>query len=77
MGNAADLLVDYFRVFGHKSCSVGDLRPYISLIEENKRDDLAQRFMDTVGISSVSLPQNVQLIIVLKFSNFNSIRQNV
>lgn len=62
VGDISGLFVEYFRKFGHKQCTVSDLRSYLSLLDQEKLTDLATSLIQDVGISSTSVPQSVRLL---------------
>lgn len=59
VGDISGLFVEYFRKFGHKQCTVSDLRGYLRLLDQDKLTDLATRLIKDVGISATSVPQSV------------------
>lgn len=61
VGDISGLFVEYFRKFGHKQCTVSDLRSYLKLLDQDKLTDLATRLIKDVGISATSVPQSVNI----------------
>lgn len=64
-GDLSEMFVEYFRKFGHKQCSVSDLRSYLCLLDQEKLTELATKLIKDVGISATSVPQSVKLFIYL------------
>lgn len=58
LGDTIELFIEYFRKFGHKPCSVSDLRIYLKLLDSEQKADLATKLIKEVGIGSTSVPQS-------------------
>lgn len=59
-GDLSDLLLDYFRMFGHKTCCANDLKLFLEYIEPAERPGFAAKLMQECRINPVTLPSNVR-----------------
>ncbi|XP_072043976.1 N-alpha-acetyltransferase 25, NatB auxiliary subunit-like [Amphiura filiformis] len=50
IGNPADLLSNYFAMYGHKPVCFKDLRPYLNLVPSEERSSFIQSLLDTVKL---------------------------
>lgn len=58
-GELTDLLLDYFRMFGDKTCCANDLKLFLEYVEPAKRPGFAAKLMQECRINPVTLPSNV------------------
>jgi N-acetyltransferase B complex (NatB) non catalytic subunit len=59
LGDFLELLVEYFRLFGGKSCCTNDLKMFLAFLEPERRTGLATRLLQDCGISATALPKSV------------------
>lgn len=59
LGDYQELLVNYFRTFGHKKCCANDLKMFLEYLDHDERPELASKLIQDTGISSTTLPQDV------------------
>jgi N-terminal acetyltransferase B complex non-catalytic subunit len=59
LGDFLELLVEYFRLFGGKSCCANDLKMFLEFLEPERRTGLATRLLQDCGISATALPKSV------------------
>ncbi|KAL9698055.1 hypothetical protein quinque_001496 [Culex quinquefasciatus] len=57
-GELTDLLLDYFRMFGDKTCCANDLKLFLEYVEPAKRPGFAAKLMQECRINPVTLPSN-------------------
>jgi N-terminal acetyltransferase B complex non-catalytic subunit len=62
LGDYLELLVEYFRLFGSKSCCTNDLKMFLEFLEPSRRSGLASRLIQDCGISSTALPKSVSYL---------------
>ena len=60
-GELTDLLLDYFRMFGDKTCCANDLKLFLEYVEPAKRPGFAAQLMQECRINPVTLPSSVSL----------------
>lgn len=58
LGDFTQLIIEYFRLFGDKSCCTSDVTLFLTSISLEDRLKLASKLLQETGISSTSLPQN-------------------
>lgn len=76
LGEYEDLLVEYFRTFGHKPCCSNDIKKYLRYLEPQKRGAFASRLLQECQTSSIALPRNVSLEINLVGFNNTKKKKN-
>lgn len=59
LGDYQDLLIEYFRIFGNKKCCTNDLKMFLVHLDVERRSDFAEKLLQDTGITSTTLPQNV------------------
>lgn len=59
IGDFDELIIEYFNLFGDKSCCTHDIALFLPSISMEQRQSLANKLLLESGISSNSLPQNV------------------
>ncbi|XP_065087251.1 phagocyte signaling-impaired protein [Ochlerotatus camptorhynchus] len=57
-GELTDLLLDYFRMFGDKTCCANDLKLFLEYVEPAKRPGFAAQLMQECRINPVTLPSS-------------------
>lgn len=57
-GDLTDLLLDYFRMFGDKTCCANDLKLFLEYVEPAKRPGFAAKLMQECRINPVTLPSS-------------------
>lgn len=62
LGDFIELIIEYFRLFGDKSCCTHDVTLFLSSITLEERLNLAGKLLLESGISSTTLPQTVSNI---------------
>lgn len=62
LGSGMALCVQYLRVFANKSCSVPDIKPYLSMIPQKEREEHCRDFLTCLGYDENSEPDNVSTI---------------
>lgn len=62
VGDFDELVIEYFHLFGDKSCCTHDIALFLPSISMEQRQSLASKLLAESGISSSSLPQNVSNI---------------
>lgn len=60
-GELTELLLDYFRMFGDKTCCANDLKLFLEYVEPAKRPGFAAQLMQECRINPVTLPSSVSL----------------
>ncbi|XP_055848195.1 phagocyte signaling-impaired protein [Episyrphus balteatus] len=58
LGDFIQLIIEYFRLFGDKSCCTSDVTLFLTSVSLEDRLVLASKLLQETGISSTSLPQN-------------------
>ncbi|EDW83341.1 uncharacterized protein Dwil_GK22368 [Drosophila willistoni] len=58
IGDFDELIIEYFQLFGDKSCCTHDIALFLPSISMKQRQDLASKLLAECDISSSSLPQN-------------------
>ncbi|XP_059620887.1 phagocyte signaling-impaired protein isoform X2 [Phlebotomus argentipes] len=58
LGDYVELLIEYFRLFGDKTCCALDIKMFLEYLPMHERPGLASRLIVECGISSTTLPQN-------------------
>lgn len=58
LGEFTDLLLDYFRLFGDKTCCANDLKLFLEYVEPAKRPGFAAQLMQECRINPVTLPSS-------------------
>ncbi|EDW59652.1 phagocyte signaling-impaired protein [Drosophila virilis] len=58
IGDFDELIIEYFNLFGDKSCCTHDIALFLPSISMEQRQSLANKLLQESGISSNSLPQN-------------------
>ncbi|XP_030374579.1 phagocyte signaling-impaired protein [Scaptodrosophila lebanonensis] len=58
VGDFDELIIEYFRLFGDKSCCTHDIALFLPSISIEQRQALASKLLLESGISSTSLPQS-------------------
>ncbi|CAH2052835.1 unnamed protein product, partial [Iphiclides podalirius] len=58
LGSGMALCVQYLRVFANKSCSVPDIKPYLSMIPQKEREEHCRDFLTCLGFDENSEPDN-------------------
>ncbi|XP_002000593.4 phagocyte signaling-impaired protein [Drosophila mojavensis] len=58
VGDFDELVIEYFHLFGDKSCCTHDIALFLPSISMEQRQSLASKLLAESGISSSSLPQN-------------------
>lgn len=61
IGDFLKLLVEYFRLFGHKPCCTNDIILFLKYVEPYRRAELATLFLRVCNVTPTSLPQNVSI----------------
>lgn len=64
IGDFDQLIIEYFLLFGDKSCCTHDIALFLPSISMEQRQALANKLIFESGISSTTLPQNVSEIII-------------
>lgn len=59
LGDFAELVIEYFRLFGDKPCCTHDITLFLPSISMEARQELANKLLLESGISSTTLPRNV------------------
>lgn len=59
IGDFDELIIEYFHLFGDKSCCTHDIALFLPSISMEQRQSLANKLLVESGISSSCLPQNV------------------
>lgn len=59
VGDFDELIIEYFRLFGDKSCCTHDIALFLPSISMEQRQSLASKLLLESGISSTSLPKSV------------------
>lgn len=59
-GELTDLLLDYFRMFGDKTCCANDLKMFLEYVEPAKRPGFAAQLMQECRINPVTLPSSME-----------------
>lgn len=59
LGDLSEMITEYFRLFGDKSCCTHDIALFLPTISMQERQELASKLLLESGISSTTLPQNV------------------
>lgn len=62
LGDFCELIIEYFRLFGDKSCCTHDITLFLPSISMEERQKLASKLLLESGISSTTLPQHVRYI---------------
>ncbi|XP_026815755.1 N-alpha-acetyltransferase 25, NatB auxiliary subunit-like [Rhopalosiphum maidis] len=57
MGDAINLLTEYFKIFGQKPCCFYDLRPYMSLLKEELLDEFLKILDEIVNLKEGEFPK--------------------
>ncbi|XP_058822286.1 phagocyte signaling-impaired protein [Topomyia yanbarensis] len=57
-GELTDLLLDYFRLFGDKTCCANDLKMFLEYVDPAKRPGFAAKLMQECRINPVTLPSS-------------------
>ncbi|XP_055546311.1 phagocyte signaling-impaired protein isoform X2 [Wyeomyia smithii] len=57
-GELTELLLDYFRIFGDKTCCANDLKMFLEYVDPVKRPGFAAKLMQECRINPVTLPSN-------------------
>ncbi|EAT44499.1 AAEL004142-PA, partial [Aedes aegypti] len=57
-GELTELLLDYFRMFGDKTCCANDLKLFLEYVEPAKRPGFAAQLMQECRINPVTLPSS-------------------
>ncbi|XP_003240397.1 N-alpha-acetyltransferase 25, NatB auxiliary subunit [Acyrthosiphon pisum] len=57
MGDAINLLTEYFKIFGQKPCCFYDLRPYMSLLKEELLDEFLRVLDEIVNLKEGEFPK--------------------
>ncbi|XP_058454412.1 phagocyte signaling-impaired protein [Malaya genurostris] len=57
-GDLTDLLLDYFRLFGDKTCCANDLKLFLEYVDPAKRPGFAAKLMQECRINPVTLPSS-------------------
>lgn len=63
LGDYQELLIEYFRIFGNKKCCTNDLKMFLEYLDVGRRTDFAMKLLQDTGITSTTLPQNVNLFL--------------
>ncbi|XP_055695660.1 phagocyte signaling-impaired protein isoform X1 [Lutzomyia longipalpis] len=58
LGEYLELLIEYFRLFGDKTCCALDIKMFLEYLPHHERPGFASRLIVECGISSTTLPQN-------------------
>ncbi|KAL9890093.1 phagocyte signaling impaired isoform 1-T3 [Glossina fuscipes fuscipes] len=58
LGDLSEMITEYFRLFGDKSCCTHDIALFLPTISMQERQELASKLLLESGISSTTLPQN-------------------
>ncbi|XP_036322766.1 LOW QUALITY PROTEIN: phagocyte signaling-impaired protein [Rhagoletis pomonella] len=58
LGDFAELIIEYFRLFGDKPCCTHDIALFLPSISMEARQHVATKLLLESGISSTTLPQN-------------------
>ncbi|ALC47317.1 psidin [Drosophila busckii] len=58
IGDFDELIIEYFKLFGDKSCCTHDIALFLPSISMEQRQSLAAKLLQESGISSTSLPQS-------------------
>lgn len=59
IGDFDELIIEYFRLFGDKSCCTHDIALFLPSISMEQRQSLAGKLILESNISSTSLPKSV------------------
>lgn len=59
IGDFDELVIEYFQLFGDKSCCTHDIALFLPSISMKQRQALANKLLVESGVTSSELPQNV------------------
>lgn len=59
-GDFAEMLTEYFTVFGHKPCCSKDIALFLNDLESEKQSTLATKLIQLCEISSTTLPKTIE-----------------
>lgn len=62
VGDFDEMVIEYFNLFGDKSCCTHDIALFLPSISMKQRQALASKLLLESGVTSTSLPQNVSNI---------------